>query len=166
MALGNKIKVEQVRLTKVPVDVTKTIYPGYWLKWDSANKYAQPTVSGDAANATTGAALIGVANDQQPIASLGGNLPFGQMNVIHRGLVEFTADDNAVYYPGDAVCVGSVADRVKKTGASGGAIAGYVSTTNHFDSSAGAPTGITAVSGTTKLLIEIRPALSDLASLA
>jgi hypothetical protein len=162
--LGNKVKVEQLRVSKVPVDVSKTINPGDLLKWDSTNHYVQPTVAGDVGSSAVAATIVGVALDRQPIFSLNQNLPFGQMNVLAKGLVEFTVDDSATYHAGDLVTLGAGPQLVRKTGASAANAIGVVAPENHFDASAGAPSGIVATALVTKMLIYLKPQFTDLTS--
>jgi len=162
--LGNTVKVEQLRVSRVPFDITKTFSPGDMLKWDSANHRATPVVAGDVASTAVAATLIGIALDSQPIASLNQNLPFGQCNVLAKGMVEFTVDDSATYYPGDLVTIGAGPQLVRKTGASAANVIGVVAPENHFDASAGAPSGIVAVALTTKLWIYLKPQFTNLTS--
>jgi hypothetical protein len=165
MTVPNVPKVEQLRISRVPVDVSKTYNVGDWLKWDDTNKVAQPTEVGDAASAAVAALILGVALDSQPITSLNQNLPFQVMNVMTKGLMEFTVDDNATYYPGDAVTLGAGPSLVRHTAASGSAIVGYVAAENQeFSTAAGVTTGITAVALSTKLLIYIVPQFVRLSS--
>src|SRR5438105_3100551 len=95
----NNVKVEQLRVSRVPIDPSKTINLGDNVKWDATNHVALPVVASDAAGSST--IYIGVAQDTQPITSLKQDLPFNQINVVVKGLVEFTVDDAATYYPGD-----------------------------------------------------------------
>lgn len=160
------IKVEQNRLSGVPIDFTKTYNQGDMLKWDSTNKVAVPidNAGADAASFAASAAFIGVAHDTQPITSLGQNLPTPRMNVINLGLVEFTIDDNATYYAGDYVTIGGDAQKVKKTGASAQNSIGVVAGENFFGVTSGAQVGKVAVQGTTKLLIWLKPQFQQLGS--
>lgn len=164
--LGNVIKVEVERVSRVPYDVTKTINPGDMLLWDNSNHFVYPVVAGHAGSAGAAFWFVGVSNDRSPIASLGGNLPFGQLTVVTRGIIEFTADDNATYNPGDAVMFGAGPQLVRKAASNSNTTSiGIVAPENqNFDASAGAPTGIVAVQGTTKLLIALRPQFTNLST--
>src|SRR6266699_1193021 len=130
MTIPNVPKVEQLRVSRVPIDVSKTYNVGDWLKWDATNHIVVPTVAGDAASATVAALILGVALDSQPITSLKQDLAFQVMNVLVKGLMEFTVDDNATYYPGDAVTLGAGPTLVRHTAASGSAVVGYVAAEN------------------------------------
>ena len=166
MAGKNTIKVETLRTSRGPFDLTKTFTPGDMIKWVGGSNWAAPVVPGtDEGDTTAAAAFIGVANDQQPINELGTDLPFGQCTIVSRGLVEFTADDNSTYYPGDYVTIGSGIQKVKKTAASSANAIGVVAPENHFDVSGGSNAGIVAVSGTTKLLIALKPQYTLLSTL-
>jgi len=161
------VKVEQLRVSRVPIvgNGTKTYNLGDNLKWDTVNNLAVPVVASDASSAASALLYIGVALDQQPINSLNQNLPFNQMNVLVKGLVEFTCDDNATYNPGDAVTFGAGPQLIRHTAASGTAVIGYVAPENNFvvsTSGAGPTTGIVAVQGVTKLSIYIRPQFNQL----
>jgi hypothetical protein len=165
MTVPNVPKVEQLRVSRVPIDVSKTFNVGDWVKWDDTNKVIAPTEVGDAASAAVAALVLGVALDSQPITSLNQNLPFQVMNVLVKGLVEFTVDDNATYYPGDAVTLGAGPSLVRHTAASGSAIVGYVAAENQaFVTAAGITTGIAATALVTKLLIYITPQFKRLSS--
>jgi hypothetical protein len=73
-------------------------------------------------------------------------------------------DDSATYYPGDLVTIGAGPQLVRKTGASAANVIGVVAPENHFDASAGAPSGIVAVALTTKLWIYLKPQFTNLTS--
>jgi hypothetical protein len=164
----NVVKIEKERVSQVPVIPATAFNSGDMMKWDSVNSVATPIVAADAANATSAANFIGVSNDTNPITSIGGAPPDRRITIITRGMMLFTIDDNATYLPGDAVTFGSDPQKVKKTGASGGAIIGYVAPENGFsnDSTTNSPvTGIVAVQGTTQLLINIQPAFTKLSTL-
>lgn len=162
----NVVKVEKERVSQVPINPLTSFNSGDMMKWDGTNYVATPIVAGDAANATSAALFIGVSNDTNPIPSIGGAPPDNRITIITRGLCLFTIDDNATYFPGDAVTFGSDPQKVKKTGASGGAIIGYVSPENSGFSNASTTNnpvvGITAVQGVTQLLIALQPAFTKL----
>jgi len=163
----NPVKVEQLRISRVPIAVASTYHLGDNVKWDDTNHVAVPIGASDAANATSAAAYLGVALDSQPITSLNQNLPFQVMNVLTKGLVEFTCDDNATYNPGDAVTFGAGPQLIRHTANSGTAVIGFVAPENQaFVTAAGVTTGIVAVALVTKLLIYIRPQFTSLQSLA
>lgn len=164
MAGTNNVRVEQLRISRVPINPANTINLGDNLKWDGTNRVATPVVAGDAASATAAAAYLGVAQDAEPITSLNQNLPFNQMNVVTKGLVEFTCDDNATYLPGDAVTFGAGPQLIRHTANSGTAVIGYVAPENNFVVTSGASVGIVAVANVTKLLIYIRPQITNLQS--
>lgn len=161
----NVVKVEKERASQVPVNLATSFNSGDMMKWDAVNLVATPIVAADADNATSAALFIGVSNDTNPIANLGQNLPEPRITIITRGMCLFTVDDNATYYPGDAVAFGSDPQKVKKTGASGAAIIGYVAPENSFTVTSGATNGIVATQGVTQLLINIQPAFIKLTTL-
>lgn len=161
----NVVKIEKERAAKVPVNLATAFNSGDMMKWDTVNLVATPIVPGDAANASSAANFIGVSNDTNPIANLGQNLPVPRIVIIVRGMCLFTIDDNATYFPGDAVTFGSDPQKVKKTGASGGAIIGYVAPENAFAVTAGVTQGIVATQGVTQLLINLRPAFTLLSTI-
>src|SRR5713101_2550340 len=152
----NNVKVEQLRVSRVPINPSNpAINLGDNVKWDATNHVALAVVAADAAGSS--ASYIGVSQDTQPIASLKQDLPFNQINVVVKGLVEFTVDDAATYYPGDLVCFGAGPQLVRKTTASAANSIGVVAAENSFTVSSGAVTGIVAVANVTKLLIYIKP---------
>lgn len=176
----NTVKIEKLRVSQVPINPSTAFNSGDMMKWDPVNLVATPIVASDAANATSAANFLGVSNDTNPITSLGeylapttSGIPAGaqasgtpsRIAIVTRGMCLFTVDDNATYFPGDAVTFGSDPQKVKKTGASGGAIIGYVAPENSFAVSGGATQGIVAVQGTTQLLINIQPAFNKLTTL-
>lgn len=164
----NVVKIEKERVSQVSIIPTTNFNSGDMMKWDGTNFVATPIVAGDAGNASSGALFIGVSNDTNPIANLGQTIPDNRITIITRGMCLFTIDDNATYFPGDAVAFGSDPQKVKKTGASGGAIIGYVAPENSFSNASttnNPVTGITAVQGVTQLLINIQPAFTHLTTL-
>jgi hypothetical protein len=161
----NVVKIEKERVSQVPINPATSFNSGDMMKWDPVNLVATPIVPGDAANATSAANFIGVSNDTNPITSLVQNLNPPRITIITRGMCLFTIDDNATYYPGDAVTFGSDPQKVKKTGASGGAIIGYVAPENSFSVVSGATVGIAATQGVTQLLINLRPAYTQLTTI-
>jgi len=157
------VKVELVRVSRVPINFSNPpINLGDNLKWDSVNHVALSVVATDVNSAGAAAQYIGVSLDQQPINSLNQNLPFPQINVLVRGLVLFTVDDNATYFPGDGVEFGAGPQLVRHSSGSAGTVIGYVAPENNFQVSGGASTGIVAVAGVTQLLIYIRPQFDQL----
>jgi len=160
----NNILVEQNRISGVPIDTTASINAGDMLKWDAANHIAKPVEAGDAGSTVAAAAFIGVSQDTNPITSIGKTLPTPRLNVVNKGLIEFYADDNATYYPGDYVCLGSDPQKVKKTAASSSNAIGVVAPENFFSVASGVTQGLVAVQGTTKLKIYIRPQYQLLSS--
>jgi hypothetical protein len=163
----NVVKIEKERVSQVPVNLNQSFNSGDMMKWDATNNIATPIVAGDAASAAAAALFIGVSNDTNPIPSLGQNLPVPRISIITRALCVFTADDNAVYNVGDAVCFGSDPQKVRHTAASGTAVIGYVAPENTFSMQSGgsASVGITAVQGVTQLLINLRPAFTQLTTI-
>lgn len=163
----NNVKIEKERASQVPVNLSTSFNSGDMMKWDAANNVATPMVSGDAGSAVSAALFIGVSNDTNPIPTLGQNLPVPRIAIITRGIVAFTADDNAVYNPGDAVCIGSDPQKIRHTGQSGSFLIGFVAAENTFPMNAGgtASVGITAVQGVTTILVNLRPAFTQLTSI-
>jgi hypothetical protein len=153
----NNVKVEKERISGVPVNLATAFNSGDMMKWDSTNRVATPMVAGDAGTQAAALAFLGVSNDTNPIANLGQNLPAPRITIITRGIIQFTAGDNATYYPGDAVTVGADPQQVTHTGSSANNIIGYVAPENFFTVTSGASVGIVAVSGITPLLIAIIP---------
>lgn len=158
----NVVKIEKERVSQVPINNLTSFNSGDMMKWDPVNLVATPIVAGDAANASSAANFIGVSNDTNPITSLLQALVPPRITIITRGMCLFTIDDNATYFPGDAVTFGSDPQKVKKTGASGGAIIGFVAPENSFSVSGGATQGIAATQGVTQLLINLQPAFTKL----
>jgi hypothetical protein len=158
----NVVKIEKERVSQVPINNLTNFNSGDMMKWDTVNLVATPIVAGDAANATSAANFIGVSNDTNPITSLLQPLVPPRIAIITRGMCLFTIDDNATYFPGDAVTFGSDPQKVKKTGASGGAVIGYIAPENSFSVVSGATVGIVAVQGTTQLLVNLQPAFTKL----
>jgi hypothetical protein len=135
------------------------------MKWDPVNFVVTPIIAGDAASNTAAALFVGVSNDTNPITSLGQNLPVSRISVITRGLVLFTCDDSATYYPGDAVTFGADPQRIRHTSPSANNVIGYVAPENTFTVTSGASQGIAATQGTTQLLINLRPQFTQLTTL-
>jgi len=157
----SNVKVEQLRISRVPINPSNpTINLGDNVKWDPINRVALSVVASDVASQYAADYYLGVSLDQQPIYSLNENLPFNQINICCKGLVQFTVDDNATYYPGDAVTFGAGPQLVRHAGASGPAI-GFVAPENNFTVTGGATVGIVAVANVTKLLIYIKPSLTS-----
>lgn len=163
----NVVVIEKERVSQVPVNLATSFNSGDMMKWDAANNVATPIVSGDAASAAAAALFIGVSNDTNPITSLGQVLPVPRITIITRGMCRFTADDNATYNVGDAVCFGADPQKVRHTAASGTAVIGYVAPENTFPMNAGgtASVGIVAVQGVTQLLINLRPQFTQLTTI-
>ena len=160
----NLVKVEQLRVSGVPIDVVDSFNQGDLMKWDSTNHVVHPVVAGDEGSAAVAATVVGVAHDTQPITSLKQDLDPPRINIVTRGLVEFTAQDAATYFPGDLVTLGDGAQTIKKTGASAANAIGVVASENFFDVTSGAADGIVAVAGVTKILIYLKPQFTDLTS--
>jgi hypothetical protein len=160
----NVVKVEQLRVSGVPIDFGKTYNSGDMLKWDSSNHVAIPVVSGDAASTVAAAAFLGIAIDTQPITSLNQNLPAPRMSVVTRGLVELVVADSATYYPGDYVTFAADPQQVKKTSASAANAIAVCAPENFFAVASGTTTGITASAGVTKLKFYLKPQFTGLTS--
>src|SRR5262249_52643812 len=135
---------------------------GDMVKW-SASTYCVVPVDpngGDAASAVAAGLVLGVSNDQQPVASLGGAVPQNIINVITAGIFKFFVDDASTYYPGDTVKIGGNAQTVRKTGASAGNAVGIVAPENFFQVSASQVTGITpGVGGTILIALQAQDVL-------
>ena len=160
----NVVKVEQLRVSGVPIDFTKTYNSGDMLKWDSSNHVAIPVVAGDAGSTVAAAAFLGVGLDTQPITSLNQNLQEPRMNVVTRGLVEFTVADGATYYPGDSVTFAADPQQVQKTGASSANAIAVCAPENFFAVATGTTTGKAATAGSTKMLFYLKPQFAGLTS--
>lgn len=168
----NVVKIEKLRVSQVPINLLTSFNSGDMMKWDPVNRVATPIVASDQANSTSAANFIGVSNDTNPITSLNQELGYGlgggyanvpsRITVITRAMCLFTCADNSTYYPGDAVTFGPDPQQIQKSGASGGAIIGYVAPENSFSVVSGATVGIIAVALTTQLLINIQPAFNHL----
>jgi hypothetical protein len=161
----NVVKIEKERVSQVPINNLTNFNSGDMMKWDPVNLVATPIVASDAANATSAANFIGVSNDTNPITSLLQPLVPPRITIITRGMCLFTVDDNSTYFPGDAVTFGADPQKVRKSGASGGAIIGYVAPENSFSVVAGATVGIVATANVTQLLINLQPAFTKLTTI-
>lgn len=163
----NVVKIEKERVSGVPVNVATVFNSGDMMKWDAANNVATPILVGDAGSAAAAALFIGVSNDTNPITSLGQNLPYARIAIITRAICQFTIDDNATYNVGDAVTFGADPQKVRHTAASGTAVIGYVAPENVFAMNAGgtASVGIVGVQGVTQILINLRPAYTQLTTI-
>jgi len=158
----NNVKVEYQRLSRVPIDFSKTYHLGDILKWDATNHVAVPVEAADTNNASVAAAIIGVGLDAQPIPSLNQNLENPRMNVCSKGLVELTVEDNSTYYPGDYVGIGTDPQKIVRAAGSSSVAMGVVAPENGFPVVSGVATGITAVANVTKLLIYLKPQYTQL----
>jgi len=160
------VKVEQLRVNRVPIvgDGSITYNLGDNLVWDPNNHVAKPVGANSAGSLTQGLLYIGVCLDQQPINSIKQNLPFNQLNVMVKGLAQFTVDDNATYFPGDSVTFGAGSQLIRHGSNSNGAQIGVVAPENNFVVTAGATVGIVAVALVTTLLIYIKPSFTQLTS--
>jgi len=163
----NVIKTEKERVSGVPVNVATPFNSGDMMKWDAANQVATPIVAGDAASAAAAALFIGVSNDTNPMRGGIGNVSIPRIAIITRALVQFVADDNAVYNPGDAVTFGADPQKIRHAAASGTNVIGYVAPENFFPMNAGgtAAVGITAVAGVTPIQINLRPQYTQLTTI-
>jgi len=157
------VKIELVRISRVPCNTASPIYLGDNLIWDPNNHVVNSVGTTNAASTVAADLYVGVALDQNPINSINQNLPFNQINVCVKGLILFTVDDNATYYPGDAVTFGAGSQLVRHSSGSGPVI-GYVAAENNFTTSSGVTggatgvtTGIVAVANVTQILVWIKP---------
>lgn len=162
----NNVLVEQLRVSGVPVDLTKSWNLGDMMKWDSVHNLAVPIVAGTDQDSSTAAAnFIGVSLDQQPIASLLINLPTPRINICTRGLVKFNVSDSATYLPGDLVAIGADAQSVVRSAGSSSFAIGVVAPENFFSvtGSPAATVGITPGVGGT-ILVYLKPQFTSLTS--
>lgn len=163
----NNVKVEKERVSQVPVDLTISFNQGDMMKFIESTRTVIPMTAGDAGSSAAAAQFVGVSNDTNPITSIKQNLQEPRITIITRGIVVFTADDNGLYFPGDAVTIGSDPQKVRLTSQSGSNIIGYVAPENSFTLS-GSPAsvnGIQAVQGVTQLLINLRPQFTNLTTI-
>lgn len=126
----NRIKVEDFRISKVPIDPTVTIYQGDLLCWDDTNHRAAPLTSASGGN------FLGIAEGQNPQPSMSATLAdptVSRINVIQEGLVELIFDESATVYPGDRVMLGTTdVQHVKKTSATANNQVGVVADENNY----------------------------------
>jgi hypothetical protein len=163
---NNNVLVEQLRVSGVPIDFTKTYNLGDMVKWDSVHNLAIPIVAlTDQSSSSAAANFIGVSLDNQPITSLNINLPTPRINVCTRGLVKFNVSDGATYNPGDQVAIGADAQSIVRSAGSSSTAIGVVAPENFF-SVTGSPattTGITPGIGGT-ILVYLKPQFTSLTS--
>lgn len=112
----NRIKIEQWRVSRVPINPATTVYQGDLMVWDVANKIA---VGATAASAGT---FLGVSDTKNPIETIGSTTFLSdsqnaRINVVQKGLVEMVFGESATVYPWDYLTVGADAQTVLQTGA-------------------------------------------------
>lgn len=161
----NNVVIEKERVSQVPVDLTVNFNQGDMMKFLEPTRTVVPMTAGDAGSQAAAEQFVGVSNDTNPITSIKQNLQEPRIAIITRGIVRFTADDNGLYFPGDAVTIGSDPQKVRLTSQSGSAIIGYVAPENSFGVTSGSVVGIQAVQGVTVLLINLRPQFTQLTSI-
>ena len=150
----NRIKIEEFRASRVPVDPDVDFYQGDMLCWDETGRIAAPLN----ASASAGT-FLGLAEGQNPHLAAGvltTNPRVSRTNIIQEGLVEIIIDENVSLKPGDLLTPsGTSPQHVKRTGASTSNEVGVVADENDFDSAAGTP-----VTGGDLILMRLRvPAL-------
>jgi hypothetical protein len=163
----NNVVIEKERVSQVPIDVTVNINQGDMMKFIETTRTVIPMAAGDAGSQAASEQFVGVSNDTNPITSIKQPIPDARIAIITRGIVRFTADDNGLYFPGDAVTIGADPQKVRLTSQSGNNIIGFVAPENSFTLS-GSPAsvvGIQAVQGVTQLLINLRPQFTQLTSI-
>lgn len=119
----NRIKIEQWRVSQIPVDSAETIYQGDLMVWDVANRRA---TKGTAASAGT---FCGMSDTTNPVASASATLAdtaSKRINLVQQGLVEVILGESVTLYPFDMVTIGADAQTVLKTGADANNMVGYV----------------------------------------
>ena len=150
----NNCVQEFKRVSKVAVLAASVFNCGDLAKWQSSSLTPVAVDPGgtDAAVSASAALILGVFNDTQPVASLGGVLPKNICNIIVSGIFQFFVDDAATYYQGDTVTIGQNAQTVRKTGASAGNSIGIAAPENFFQINASSCAGITPGVGGTLLV--------------
>lgn len=123
----NRVKIENFRVSRVPVDPTATIYQGDLMMWDEANHRASVSTSGS----TSGAAFLGMSETTNPIETAGSKTfltdsQSARVNVIQQGLVEVIAGEAATVYPYQRCMVGQSPQHVIFTGATTANLCGVV----------------------------------------
>lgn len=111
----NAIKIEQWRVSRVPINSAETLYAGDMLGWDPANKRATKITA-----ATSGFRFMGVNEHDNPVLTAGAltsNPTLTYTNVVQKGLVEMIAAASETLYPFDLLTVDTDAQTVKKSGA-------------------------------------------------
>lgn len=119
----NRIKIEQWRVSQVPVDQTETIFQGDLMVWDVANKRATK------ATAASAGTFCGMSDTTNPVASASATLADTQskrINLVQQGLVEVIIEEAITIFPFDMVTVGADAQSVLKTGATSSNMVGIV----------------------------------------
>jgi len=158
----NVVKVEQLRVSGVPVNLATTFNSGDLMIWQPGYCTVRPATASDAGSASSAANFVGVSNDTNPIANLGQNLPVARIAIITRGLVQMNVGDLATYFPGDLVTFGNDPQTVTKSGASSGNYIGIVAAENFFSVTGGAVVGLAAPA---TILIYLKPQFTNLTSL-
>lgn len=110
----NRVKIEQWRLSRVPIDPTETIFQGDELVWNTALRLATKATSGASA-----VAFIGISDTTNPIETIGSTRFLSDsskayVNVIQKGMVEMIVGANATYQAFDEVQIGQDAQSVIK----------------------------------------------------
>ena len=163
----NNVVVEKERVSQVPIDPAISFNSGDMMKFIESTHTAVPMAPGDAGSQAAAEQFIGVSNDTNPINSIKQPLPDNRIAIITRGLVRFTCDDNATYFPGDGVTIGSDPQKIRLASQSGNNLIGYVAPENSFvvSGTPGSVTGIVAVIGVTQIIIALRPQFTELTSI-
>lgn len=111
----NAVKIELLRLSRVPIDPTVVVYQGDMMCWNAAAHIAAPLTV--AASAGT---FMGVSDTKNPVDHIGvltSDIGTPRINLIQHGLVEMivdVADNGATYYPFDTLIQTTDAQTVKK----------------------------------------------------
>lgn len=132
----NRIKIEEFRASRVPINPATTIFQGDQLAWDSVNRIAIPITAASAAS------FMGLAEGRNPLytrGSLTSDPTVDKMNVIQEGLVELIMSEAVTLKPLDLLTPDPAVSvqHVKKTGATAANQMGVVATENDFSSASG-----------------------------
>lgn len=127
----NRIKIEDFRVSGVPINPDTTIYQGDLLVWDDGARRAVPHPG-----SASGGNFYGIAEGKNPTDAVGvlsEDFESDRINVIQEALVELIVDESATFYIGDRLTIGTTSvQHVKKTGATAANQVGVVAPENKW----------------------------------
>jgi len=145
----NRVKIEEFRASRVPINLNTDIFQGDLLAWDASARIAVPLTSASAGS------FLGMSEGKNPIDTVGvltSDTRVRRINVIQEGLVELIIDETVVLKPLDILTLGTTSvQHVKKTGANAGNQVGVVAVENDYDSASGQ-----TVTGGELILVRLR----------